>query len=219
MVQADLPVAATYAICVVSVAVYAERRLRTPPTNRSSTRVRLYRQAAVGYVACTLALFLLLSSALQYAAMDRLLSLGISNIPYIKTVAALPAPLLATVLLTIWLPNVLLVRDVDARMLVYFKSRANIPEEVMGRAEALTDRSLGVTPADIPELAAVIDTEGFPDPLRAHLRADAGAGLDLSRYRTTRLHKLFAKVRQLSYDPSCSRFFRDYATEWKERRA
>ncbi len=216
---ADIPAVAAYLICFVSVGIYAQRRLNTPQTNRSSTRMGLYRQAVLGYVACTMILFIVLSSALQYAAMNRLLLLlNLGDIPELQSVAALPAPLIATVLLTVWLPNVYLVRDVDGWLLDAFKARANIPREVRDRAERLIPHSLQVTAADLPEIRLLIQDEGLPEELSGHLRGVRGNGLELSRYRLTRVLKLFDVVRGLDRDAECQRFFADYQNEWKNAR-
>lgn len=215
MTPADIPAVAANLLCFVSIAIYAERRLNTPPSNRSSTRLRLYRQAVLGYVVCTLILFVVLSSALQYQAMDRLLlTLDLADKPYLDSIAKLPAPLLATVLLTVWLPNVPLVREVDAWLLDAFKSRANIPQEIRDRAERLTPQNFLVTANDIAGLEALIDAEGLPDELTGHLRPSKGEGLDLSRYRLTRVLKLFRETRNLARKPDCERFFDDFSDQW-----
>jgi len=216
LTPSDIPASAAYLLCFVSVAIYAQRRLNTPPSNRSSTRFRLYREAVLGYVACTLILFVVLSSALQYQAMDRLLlGLGLAGKPYLNSIAALPAPLIATVLLTIWLPNVPLIRDVDGWLLNAFKSRANIPQEVRDRANRLTPQIFQVAPTDLPDLETLIEDEDLPDELSGHLRTIRGNGLELSRYRLTRVLKLFGEVRKLDRDPECERFFADYGDQWK----
>jgi hypothetical protein len=212
----DIPALAAYLICVVSVAIYAQRRLATPRSNRSSTRIRLYRQAELGYIACSLILFLVLSSALQYAAMDRLLlGFGLVNIPQLESISKLPAPLIATVLLTVWLPNVFFVRDVDGWLLNAFKSRANIPQEVRDRANRLTPQTFQILPRDLPSLGKLIEEEGLPEELSSHLMARRGEGLQLSRYRLTRVLKLFRELRSLARDPGCQRLFGDYDAEWQ----
>lgn len=216
MTTADIPALAAYLICFVSVAIYAQRRLATPVSNRSSTRARLYKQAELGYIACTLTLFLVLSSALQYVAMNQLLlGLNLTKMPELAGITKLPAPLLATVLLTILLPNVFLIRDVDGWMLNFFKSRANIPQELRCRADRLTPQVFGVATEELPGIARLIEEEGFPEQLKGHLVPERGDGLQLSRYRLTRVLKLFGLVRALERNPCCQKLFFNYAAEWR----
>lgn len=216
MTAADLPAIATYVICIASVAIYAQRRLATPMSNRASTRAQLYRQAERGYVACTLTLFIVLSAALQLAAMRQLLvGLKLNGIPQLEGIAMLPAPLLATVLLTIFLPNVFLVRDVDGWLLNFFKSRANIPQELRCRADRLTPQVFQVAPEELRGIRRLIEEEALPEQLRGHLAAERGSGLQLSRYRLTRVLKLFGIVRALERDARCNRLFFSYAAEWR----
>lgn len=215
MTASDVPAIAAYLICFVSVAIFAQRRLATPMTNRSSTRLRLYRQAEVGYVVCTLILFIVLSCALQYAAMDQLLlGFGLAGTPQVESLAKLPAPLIATVLLTVWLPNVILVRDVDGWLLSAFKARANIPQEVQNRADRLTPEILRVTEDDLKRLAGFIVDENLPEELSDHL-ALRGEGLQLSRFRFTRVLKLFAEVTRCARDARCQKLFHAYDQEWQ----
>lgn len=216
MNASDLPALAAYLICIASVAIYAQRRLATPMSNRASTRARLYKQAECGYVACTLTLFIVLTSALQFVAMKQLLiGLKLTEIPQLKGIAMLPAPLLATVLLTIFLPNVFLVRDVDGWLLNFFKSRANIPQELRCRADRLTPQIFQVAPEELRGIKRLIEEEGLPEQLRGHLVAERGSGLQLSRYRLTRVLKLFGIVRALERDARCNRLFFSYAAEWR----
>lgn len=218
MTASDVPAVAAYLICFVSVAIFAQRRLATPMTNRSSTRLRLYRQAEFGYVACTLILFVVLSSALEFVAMRQLLvGFGLAGTPQFaqfEGLAKLPAPLVATVLLTVWLPNVILVRDVDGWLLASFKTRANIPLEVQNRADRLTPEILRVTEHDLRRLADFVVDENLPEELTGHL-AVRGEGLQLSRFRFTRLLKLFAEVTRCAQDARCQKLFQAYDQEWQ----
>ncbi len=216
MTASDLPALAAYLFCIASVAIYAQRRLATPMSNRASTRARLYKQAERGYVACTLTLFIVLSAALQLVAMKQLLlGLDLANVPQLKSIANLPAPLLATVLLTVLLPNVFLVRDIDGWLLNFFKLRANIPQELRCRSDRLTPQAFRIAAEELQGIETLIEEEGLREQLTGHLVADRGDGLHLSRYRLTRVLKLFGIVRALERDPRCQRLFFNYAVEWR----
>ena len=220
----DLPVYAANIICFLCVAIYAQRRLNTPVTNRSSTRRRLYREAVLGYVGCTMILFVVLSFALRSEPMVQLLLLPVGNIAgpqeFLKTLASLPAPLIATVLLTTVLPTAPYVRDLDGWLLEWFKARANIPKEVNDRAERLIPERFKVVAGDIAELRTLIIEEGLPEELQNHLRSEPGRGVQISQYRFTRVAKLFARTADLARNPRCRRtFFRDYDQEWTTARA
>lgn len=215
MDTSDIPQFAALLICAVSVAVYAYRRMATPRSNRSSTRVRLYQNAQIGYISCIMILYLILSFALQYAAMDQLIiALGLSAVPNIEIISKLPAPLIATVLLTVWLPNAFLIRDIDSALLSAFQARANIPQAVRNRAARLLPETFSVKEEDLPGIQNLIVAEDLPEPLSRHLVAVPGTGLQITRYRLTRLLKLFGAVRKLSLAPRCARTFDDYSAEW-----
>jgi hypothetical protein len=220
----NLPAYAANVICFFSVAIYAQRRLNTPVTNRSSTRRRLYREAVLGYVVCTLILFVVLSVALRSQPMQSFLLLPLGGVSLSKdvlnTLMGLPPPLIATIVLTTLLPNVPYVRDVDSWLLEWFKAGANIPREVSDRAERLVPERFQVGDGDLPRLKTLIGEEGLPEVLLDHLHSEPGSGLQISQYRFTRVAKLFAKTEELAGNPRCRRtFFRDYDRELQTARA
>jgi hypothetical protein len=219
MTALDAPAVAAYILCVISVAIQAQQRLATPRSNRASTRLSLYRQAEFGYVCCTLVLFILLSFALQYGGMRQLLlGFGLSEVPKINSLSLVPAPLIATVLLTIWLPKVILIRDVDGWLLNFFKTRANIPREVQDRASRLTHDIFVITAADLEPIERMIEEQGLPETLSAQLASERGRGIQLSRYRLTRVLTLYLTVLDFNRDPRCARLVRDFGAEWEARR-
>jgi hypothetical protein len=214
MNESDVPAFAAYIVCIAGVGIYAQRRLATPRSNRSTTRAHLYRQAQIGYVTSIFFFFVVLSFALQYVPFEDLLrKLGTPDIASLKD---LPAPLIATVLLTILLPKVPLVRDVDGWLLDKFKIWANIPYELTSRALRLTPEIFRLTPEDVPVLQSLIVDEGLPGTLADFLVTSRGHGLQLSCYRLTRVMKLFQEVRKLTGDPGSQKMFYDYSKEWAE---
>src|SRR5579885_3173189 len=82
--------------CAALILVYAWDRFNTPSTNRSSTRRALYWEACLGYLVSALVLYAALSTLLGQADWRSLL--GLQEAP------ALPAPLLAALVMTTLMP-------------------------------------------------------------------------------------------------------------------
>ncbi len=223
---------AGYVICVAILLLHAQRRFNTPQTNRSTTRQRLYRQAVIGYMLSTLALFAVLSCALRLEAMRQLLLDGIvpggagagqptsETAAKLQSLSALPAPYIAALILTTLLPNTPWLSDIDQKLLDVFKTMANIPSEVQRRAARLTPNAFRVEQHDLPGLATFIEeASNLPDGLQRHLRADPGSGLQISQFRFTRVVKLYRDVAELAAGHRYQRFFADYAEEWSKAQA
>jgi hypothetical protein len=132
----------------------------------------------------------------------------------------LPAPLLATLVLTTLLPSVPILKGVDAWLLCRFHEWGAIPAEVKRRAAAMTPHSFIVTPGDVAALREAYDgAEG--DTFARHLRYQGNAGVEKAQLRFTRVVKLYDQLQRLAAAPNYGRFFAEAAGEWSaiERQA
>ncbi len=191
--------------CAALILVYAWDRFNTPSTNRSSTRRALYWEACLGYLVSALVLYAALSALLGQADWRSLL--GLQEAP------ALPAPLLATLVMTTLMPRVPLVNQIDRRLLDFFLECAAIPAEAKRRAASLTPPSLSLTAADIDMLRGIYD-DAYGDSFAAHLRDHGERGLERARLRFTRIVKIYAELQLLAELPRYSRFFAENADQF-----
>jgi len=140
---ADFLVTAVY---VVVVLFYAAKRYNTPETNRLSTTQSLFLLTGAGYLAATVALFFILSEiALKPGVLP---FLGVKNAQEVIKEFTAP-PVLAAVILTTLLPNIVVVRDWDEWILKRFQAWGRIPQGVRNLADMMTQNALGVTEKDL----------------------------------------------------------------------
>jgi hypothetical protein len=198
--------------CGLLIMVYAWDRFNTPISNRQSTRRALYWWSCIGYMGSAVALFAVLTLLLQQEGWRQFLS--------IPKEQNLPAPLLATLVLTTLLPSVPILKGVDTWLLCRFHEWGAIPAEVKRRAAAMTPHSFIVTPGDVAALREAYDgAEG--DTFARHLRCQGNAGVEKAELRFTRVVKLYDQLQRLAAAPSYGRFFAETAGEWSaiERQA
>ena len=208
----DLSADAAMVLCILIVWVYAKQRLNTPPKNRSSTRRITYLWAVSGYVTFSLLFFMVLTLALGSAPMKDLLFKRFAILTNLSS--DLPPPILAMLLLTTLIRLTPYIKELDASRLEWFLSRANIPKELVDRAATLTPELFGVEEADLPKIAAMIDSCALPEELKNHLRAEPGHGLAGSQHRLTGLLTGYSIVTVFSRVRRCRLFFSDYSDEW-----
>jgi hypothetical protein len=193
-----------YLACGVLIILYAWDRFSTPASNRSSTRQALYRWGCAGYVVSALGLFVVLSVLLQVGAWRTML-LGPES-----DKLSLPAPLIATLMMTTLLSSVPLLKQVDGWFLSAFLDWASIPAEVKRRAATMTPQSFGVTERDVTALRDAYGDGSYGDTLADHLCARCNDGME-SQYRLTKVVKLYDQIRQLTGNSDYSRFFAETA--------
>jgi hypothetical protein len=99
---------------------------------------------------------------------------------------------------------------------VYLLDWAEIPAEVKRRAAAMTPSSFEATDEDAAALREAYGDEGEGHSWARHLRGQRGEGLELSRYRFTRVVKLYDRIRSLEGEPRYSRFFAEAGNELTE---
>jgi hypothetical protein len=198
-----------YALCIVLIIVYAWGRFNTPASNRSSTRQTLYWWSCLGYIASGLLLFLVLAVVLHSSPLRHLL-LGAADDQ------ALPAPLIATLVMTTLLPSVPALKRLDASLLATFLEWAAIPAEVTRRAAAMTHEEFTVSEADLDGLRAAFGDGSYGEALAGHLRADRAQGLAQSQYWLTCVAKLYDRVRRLAAEPRYARFFAENAEQYRD---
>jgi hypothetical protein len=197
----------TYVACGALIAIYAYQRFNTPSSNRSSTQRSLFWVSCAGYVLTALILFIVLSMALSHGALRQMLFGGNDK-------SDLPAPLIATLGMTTMLPAIPLLKQVDAFILKWFLDWGNIPAEVRRQAAEMTPESFTVDEGDIGPLRAEYGDGAYGATLAEHLTAERGDGIHLSRYRLTRVVKLYDRVRRLEKEPRYARFFADVAEDY-----
>ena len=198
--------------CGLLIMVYAWDRFNTPLSNRQSTRRALYWWSCLGYMGSAVALFAFLTILLQQPGWRDFLS--------IPKEQNLPAPLLATLVLTTLLPSVPILKGVDTWLLCRFHEWGAIPAEVKRRAAAMTPHGFIVTPEDVAALREAYDgAEG--DTFARHLRDHGVAGIEKAELRFTRVVKLYGQLQRLAAAPNYGRFFAETAEEWSgiERQA
>jgi hypothetical protein len=195
-----------YVACGVLIATYAWDRFNTPASNRSATRQALYWWSCVGYMLSALAVFAALSLLLRIGPWRTAL-LGSADNP------SLPAPLIATLAMTTLLSSVPPLKQLDAWILSAFLNWAAIPAEVKRRAAAMTPQSFHVTDDDVTALREIYGDGSYGDTLAEHLRGRAAEGLELSRYRFTRVVKLYDRIKKMAGEPGYGRFFAESADE------
>ena len=198
--------------CGLLIMVYAWDRFNTPLSNRQSTRRALYWWSCIGYMGSAVALFAFLTILLQQEGWRQFLS--------IPKEQNLPAPLLATLVLTTLLPSVPILKGVDTWLLCRFHEWGAIPAEVKRRAAAMTPHSFIVTPGDVAALREAYDgAEG--DTFARHLRYQGSTGVEKAQLRFTRVVKLYDQLQRLAAAPNYGRFFAEAAGEWSaiERQA
>jgi len=196
-----------YLACGTLILVYAWDRFNTPASNRSSTRQALYWWSCIGYMASALALFLALCLLLRIGPMRSMLLGSADN-------AALPAPLIATLVMTTMLSSVPPLKQLDGWILSTFLGWGAIPAEVKRRAATLTPQSFRLTEEDVSALREVYGDGSYGDTLAGHLRGRAGEGLELSQFRFTRVLKLYDQIKKLAGEPRYARIFVEAADEF-----
>jgi len=198
------------AVCVVVVLFYAAKRYNTPETNRLSTTQSLFLLTGAGYLAATVALFFILSEiALKPGVLP---FLGVKNAQEVIKEFTAP-PVLAAVILTTLLPNIVVVRDWDEWILKRFQAWGRIPQGVRNLADMMTQNALGVTEKDLSDLKKWI-----------HNDADASNDLD-SRISTdsaetpsgsfTHILRLYLDIEDLKALPDYAKAFRNRHDTWQ----
>jgi hypothetical protein len=176
-----------YVVCAILITIYAWDRFNTPSSNRSSTLRALFWLNCVGYVSSTLVLFVVLSVLFQEQPWLKLFGMSAKEMP-------LPAPLIATMAMTIMLPSVPMLKKVDSFFLNKFLSWGAIPAEARQLAEeTMGPANFVVTQNDVEALRKSYEKsdrdygDKFPDHLReTDLREEVVSGLKRSEYRLTR---------------------------------
>jgi hypothetical protein len=197
----------TYAACGVLILVYAWDRFNTPPSNRSSTRRALYWSSCAGYMISALALFVALSTLLEFGAWRTTIISSGDN-------PALPPPLIATLAMTTLLSSCPALKRLDAWILNTFLEWGAIPAEVKRRAAIMLPRSFSVAKEDLPVLRDAYADDCYGRTFSSHLRERGSDGIELSEYRLTRVAKLFQRINELRGLSRYSRFFAESAAEF-----
>jgi hypothetical protein len=198
-------------ICGFFVAFYAASRYNTPESNRRSTTRILFWTTGAGYVLTSVLLYLVLCRVVLEPGM--LSFLGVDDAQ--KTVAKYAAPpILAALVLTTLLPQVIMVKDCDAWLLKQFQVWGRIPFGVRHLADKLAVASLPVSNNDLVRMRAWITQEAdIPSELSKWLTPDS---LNVAHNRFTRLFKQYLWIAELNSDPKYLRELKSRNTDWKE---
>jgi hypothetical protein len=207
-----------YVVCAILITIYAWDRFNTPSSNRSSTLRALFWLNCVGYVSSALVLFVVLSVLFQEQPWLKLFGMSA------KEMTRLPAPLIATMAMTIMLPSVPMLKKVDSFLLNKFLSWGAIPAEARRLAEeTMGPANFVVTQNDVEALRRSYEKgdrdygDKFPDHLtETDLRQEGVSGLKRSKYRFTRVVKLYHLICRLRAEPCYRRFFDETNDEFVE---
>ena len=200
--------------CAGVVAMYSAKRYNTPETNRVSTTQVRFLFTCAGYVVASLALFLLLCEIVLKPGMLPLLQLEHAQ----KVVSRFAAPpVLAAVLLTTLLPNVLVINTADAWILKRFQAWGRIPQGVRDLADAITPEALPVVELDLTALRDWINSDGdIPNDLANRMSLEAA---ETASGRFTRVIHLYRELEKLKALPAYAEVFRDSKEDWQAIRS
>lgn len=195
--------------CSIIVMVYAARRYDTPETNRLTTTKLLFLVTGAGYLATSLALFLMLCEVVLKPGF--LNFLGVSQVQEVVAKYASP-PVLAAVILTTMLPNVAVLRTADDWFLKRFQSWGRIPHGVRNLAEMMPPESLPMRQTHLDALKTWISQNGdVPDQLAERIST---ASESTSSGLLTRVLYLYRELDKLEEAQSHKDAFRTHAKDW-----
>jgi hypothetical protein len=204
--------ALSYVACALLVSIYAWSRFNTPSTNRSSTRRMLYWSSCSGYVATALVLYTALSILLGVGPWRAILVGGGVD----ASLPALPAPLIAALVMTTLLSSVPILKNLDSWFLSVFLDWGAIPAELKRRAATMTTRTFSVTADDVARLRTAYGDGSCGETLADHLREDGSEGIELSERRLTRVAKIYFCIQSLEAEHRYASFFAGADEQLKE---
>jgi hypothetical protein len=186
-------------------------RFATPKINQVSTTQAQFYWSRGAYVLAALAFYAALAKAI--AASSALTSLLAGGAALAPSVAAIPAPYVAALIMTTLLPHCPGVARIDEAMLRFFRALGSMPAEV-GRLAELLERSPYVAPAPFQRsIVEYIRINALPTGLIDELRfVDA----DSARARFTRNLSLYVEIQNLKTSRRFQRFFAEFAAETAE---
>ena len=196
--------------CALIVALYALKRYNTPETNRISTTRSLFLVTGAGYVGASLLVFFLLCEVVLKPGVLPFLG-GDDVQKLLKDFST--APVLATVLLTTFLPNTPVISDADTWLLKRFQAWGRIPQGVLNLADKLTLTAQQLVESDIQKLREWMIADGdVPDELAGSVGVDTP---DSPRGGLTRVIRLYSNLQRLLATPSYINSFRSQQNDWQ----
>jgi len=197
-------------VCASVVALYAYKRYNTPGTNRLSTIRSLFLLTLIGYIAASLALFVILSLIVLRPGI--LTFLGIENAQNLVKEYVDP-DILAAVILTTLLPNLPVVGAADACLLKFFQDWGRIPLGVRMLADKMTQEALVIRPADLKDLEPWITSDGdIPNELAIRISVESAA---TSSGRLTRVLRVYKELEKLEQLPTYAQALRAQRDTWQ----
>ena len=214
LLQSQIVAYLDYVIGGLFVLMYASHRFNTPTTNRSTTTWLRYHMAAKSYWLVGLALFILLAIHQPFQAILKhsVSLLGLD--PQASELAGrLSPPLLAALFLTVLLPRVPYLADVDEWIRRWLQKVAAIPFEARRVSAELRKGTFTVPPAMRDRVTADLLSEEFrkEDLLFTESRAP--------QFLWTKITVLMRHLDSLEADHGFAAFMAAYPTELAQVRA
>jgi hypothetical protein len=199
------------AIAGILVMTTAWVRFATPKINQVSTTQAQFYWCRGAYVLAAFAFYAVLAKAIAASsAFTGFLAGGTTLAP---SVAAIPAPYVAALIMTTLLPHCPGVAKIDQAVLRIFRALGSMPVEV-GRLAQLLERSPYVAPGPFQRsIVEYIHGHGLPAALIDELRF---VDSDSARARFTRNLTLYVEIQHLKASPGFQRFFEEFAAETAE---
>ena len=148
----------------VFVSVHAYDRFNTPPTNRASTTALRYHTAAVSYFSVYLLIYFLISkypSLLGVLFVDDGSGVAKEAGSVVKTLQELSPPLLVALLLTVLLPKIPILSNLDNWLRTNLQERAAIPHEARRMSRELRNAEFKVSPNVRDKIQKIMAADGF----------------------------------------------------------
>lgn len=144
-----------YACGAVFITCYAHARFNTPPTQKYSTTRGQYYVAFVMYAAVLVGGFLFFSYSPAL--------FGVTRLAGVKAVENLSPPLVVALFLTVMLPQIPVLRDIDSNLRAYFWRQASIPSEVNRLLSRLAGSTFTVPDRARARVAEALRASGIAD--------------------------------------------------------
>lgn len=146
------------------IVIYATERFNTPRTNRASTTAAQYYSAAAIY------LLIYLLTYFVFSKYPHLLKVLIDDAELQQRMQQLDAentPILVAMILSLLVPKLPLVRELDLRLRVFLHRLASIPFEAIRMSKEVQGMRYEIPPSLLPELRQEMEDRNFPVALDA----------------------------------------------------
>lgn len=199
------------AIAGILVMTTAWARFATPKLNQVSTTQAQFYWSRGAYMLAALAFYAALTKTI--AASSVFTSLFSGGAPLSPSVAAIPIPYIAALIMTTLVPHCPGVARIDKAVLGFFRALGSVPVEA-GRLAELIERAPYVAPGRFQRsIVEYAQLNALPAGLVDELRFVDG---ESARARFTRNLSLYVEIQHLKTSRGFRRFFVEFAAETAE---